>query len=133
MSPHGRTPQDQANWDKLYWTMRLGMGCIWLWTAYVSWYVYPQAESLDLLRRSGFTQYTEQLLAASCLLDLAMGTASCLYARPLLWYAQFVLVAGYSLVIALFLPEYLFHPFGPITKNISVLACLAFLALAERR
>lgn len=117
----------------LYWTMRLGIGFIWIWTAYVSWYVYPHSNSIELLRKTGITHHTELVFAASCLLDLVMGIASCLYARPLLWWSQFLLVAAYSVVIGIFLPEFLIHPFGPITKNVSVLACLAFLALADRR
>jgi hypothetical protein len=118
---------------RLYWSMRLGIGFIWIWTAFVSWFAYPHAESIDLLRRTGFTAHTELVFAASCLLDLAMGIASCFYARSILWWSQFLLVAAYSIVIGIFLPEFLLHPFGPITKNVCVLICLAILALADRR
>jgi hypothetical protein len=72
------------------------------------------------------------VFVASCLLDLVMGIASCLYARSFVWWSQFGLVAAYTVVISFFLPEFLVHPFGPITKNISVLTCLAILALADR-
>lgn len=113
--------------------MRLGIGFIWIWTAFVSWFAYPHADSIELLRKTGIGNHTEWVFAASCLLDLAMGVASCLYATTLLWWSQFVVVTAYSVVIAIFLPEFLLHPFGPITKNLSVLACLAFLALADRR
>lgn len=113
--------------------MRLGVAIIWLWTAYVSWFIYPHAESLDWLRRSGIPYQTERVFAASCLLDLAMGIASCLIGRAWLWWLQCALVGGYTIVIAIALPEFLVHPFGPIVKNIAVLLCLAMLALADRR
>lgn len=121
-----------ANLKRLYWAMRLGMACIWLCTALVSWYLYPHAESLAWLRRSGITLHTEQVFAASCLADLVMGIASLFHARPWLWWTQCALVAGYSLVIALFLLEFLIHPFGPLTKNIALITGLVFLALYEK-
>lgn len=118
---------------RLYWCIRLGIGFIWIWTAYVSWYAYPHAESLDLLRKSGITHHTEEVFAAACLLDLAMGIATAVHAKSFLWWSQCLLVGGYTIAIGFFLPEFLFHPFGPITKNVAVLGCLAFLALADRR
>ena len=122
-----------AAFTRVYWAMRLGMACIWLWTAFVSWCIFPHAESLAWLRRSGFGYQTELVFAASCLLDLAMGIASLLFGRAWLWWAQGALVAGYTVVIASTLPEFVMHPFGPIIKNVAVLACLFLLALADRR
>ena len=130
------TPADErfvAPMHSLYWSMRLGIGVIRTWTAFVSWYIYPHADSIALLRKTGIAHHAELVLAAACLLDLVMGIASCLYARTGLWWSQFLLVSAYSVVIGALLPEYLAQPFGPIVKNIAVLACLAFLALADRR
>ena len=31
---------------RLYWCMRLGIAFIWLWTAWVSWFIYPHAQSV---------------------------------------------------------------------------------------
>lgn len=120
-----------AAFARLYWAMRLGMAFIWLWTAFVSWYIYPHADSLAWLRRSGIAWQTGLVFTASCLLDLAMGIASCLIGRSWLWWLQSVLVLFYTAVIALALPEFLVHPFGPIVKNVAVLACLSMLALAD--
>lgn len=122
-----------ATLNRLYWSIRLGISFIWIWTAFVSWYVYPHADSFELLRKTGITHHTGLVFGASCLLDLVMGIASCIYARSLLWWSQFLLVSAYTVVISVCLPEFLVHPFGPIVKNISVLTCLAMLALADRR
>lgn len=119
--------------NRLYWSMRLGISFIWIWTAYVSWYVYPHAASIELLRQTGITHHTGLVFVAACLLDLMMGIASCVYARSFLWWSQFALVSAYSIVIGVMLPAFLVHPFGPIVKNIAVLTCLAMLALADRR
>jgi hypothetical protein len=121
-----------ATLTRLYWSMRLGIAVIWLWTAFVSWAVYPQSESLTWLRRSGITYQTDGVFMASCLADLAMGVASCLIGRAWLWWLQCALVGGYTIVIAIALPEFVVHPFGPIIKNIAVLLCLVMLALMDK-
>lgn len=119
--------------NQLYWLMRLGMAFIWLWTAMTSWYFYPHAESLAWLRQVGLIEHTTFWLASACLFDLIMGIASAFFASKRLWQIQFGLIIFYTLAIVIFLPEFLFHPFGPITKNITVLACLVFLSLMEKR
>lgn len=118
---------------RLYWCIRLGIAFVWIWTAYVSWYAYPHADSLELLRKTGITRHRELVFAVSCLLDLVMGIAACVYARFFVWWLQLLLVAGYTIVIGVCLPQFLFDPFGAITKNLAVIGCLAFLALSERR
>jgi hypothetical protein len=104
---------------------------IWIWTAYISWFVHPQAESLDWLRRIGLTQQVYFWFVGACFFDLLVGIASALFASRLLWQGQIIAVIFYTLMIAIFLPEFLTHPFGPITKNLAVLACLAYLAIME--
>jgi len=123
----------QLNSLRIYWTMRFGISFIWLWTAFVSWIIYPEAESLDWLRTLGLTQQTYLFFISACLVDAAMGIASLVFSSRRLWEIQFLIVIFYSLAIAIKLPAFLFHPFGPITKNIAVLACLAYLVAMEKR
>ncbi len=61
---------------RLYWAMRIGIAFIWIWTAIVSWFFYPQAESFALLDRLGLAYQPRLLLAGACLLDFLMGIAS---------------------------------------------------------
>jgi hypothetical protein len=124
---------DEATLNRLYWAIRLGIAFLWLWTAFVSWFAWPHADSLDLLRRAGIGNYTWLVFVGACLADLAMGIACLVHARPWLWWLQCALVAAYSIVIGVQLPEFLAHPFGALTKNIPVLLCLVFLALADAR
>ncbi|AMP04160.1 doxX-like family protein [Collimonas pratensis] len=44
-----------------------------------------------------------------------------------------MVIVAYSAAIAIGLPAFLIHPFGPITKNIAVIACLLYLTIMERR
>ena len=128
---HLRPINTERNLILLYWGMRLGIAFIWIWTAIVSWLIYPQSESMDWLRRLGLTHQTYLVFAGACLLDIVMGIASSLFASRKIWQLQFAIVTFYSIAISLWLPEFLIHPFGPITKNIAVLACLAYLAIVE--
>lgn len=118
---------------KLYWSMRLGLATLWLWTAYVSWFVFPHATSFEWLRQVGLSKHLVLVLGGASVLDALMGVLSVAMPSRRLWQAQFAIVAGYSLIIAISLPQFLFHPFGPLTKNIAVLACLAYLASVEQR
>lgn len=125
--------QREQKLNQLYWAVRFGLAFIWIWTAIVSWFIYPQAESLMWLRKVGVTYQPVMWLMGACLFDLAMGIASAFFASKRIWQAQLLMVIFYSLVIALELPEFLFHPFGPITKNIAVVGCLFYLLIMEKR
>lgn len=126
----------QVNFERdqriLYWAMRLGITFIWLWTAITSWIFYPHNASLAWLHSLGIGNQAERVFIGACLLDLTMGIVSAFFACRLLWKIQCAIVIFYSLVIAIFLPEFLFHPFGAVVKNIAVLLCLAYLILAEK-
>jgi hypothetical protein len=62
-----------------------------------------------------------------------LGMATFLWNGKWLWRTQIALVLGYTALISLFLPELWLHPFGPVLKNLPILAALALLhELAER-
>ena len=46
--------------------------------------------------------------------------------------AQLALIAGYTLLITFFLPEQWLHPYGPISKNIPIVALILLLWALER-
>jgi branched-subunit amino acid ABC-type transport system permease component len=125
------TKKRDLHLQNLYWLMRIGMAVIWIWTAYVSWFVYPQAESLEWLSRIGLAQQAYLWFVVACLFDLGMGIASAIFSSRRLWQGQILAVILYTLVILIYLPEFFNHPFGPLTKNIAVLACLAYLTIME--
>ena len=53
--------------------------------------------------------------------------------RRWLWRAQLALIGFYTLVIACMLPEFLIHPYGPLTKNLPLLAAIWLLSHCEER
>ena len=106
---------------------------MWIATAVVS-LAYPLSGSLALLARVGLTG--DAALAAlygGAGLDLALGIAVLALRRRWVWTLQLVVVLGYTALVTLFLPEQWLHPFGPVLKNLPVLAAILLLREAEPR
>ncbi len=127
---------------KLAWLVPLLIGSIaavWIWTAIVSAWLYPRAASLDLLARVGAPPATRVLLlygAAAC--DLLLGALSLAWparlgARTRLWQCQIALIVFYTLLISWRLPEFWLHPYGPLSKNLPMLAALVVLIALDKR
>lgn len=116
---------------------RAALAALWLWTAVVSAGLYPVQGSLDLLARVGLHGGAAWLaLYAACALDAILGLLT-LWSPPRwrswVWAAQCALVAGYTVLITLFLPEQWLHPYGPISKNLPIMALIALLWALEPR
>ena len=107
---------------------------MWIVTGFVSLAVYPVADSYVLLARTGITGRAAPLaLGGAALLDIALGIASLALRRRWVWWAQIALILGYTFVITWRLPEFWAHPYGPILKNVPILAALLLLAHVEER
>lgn len=111
--------------------LRVLLALMWIWTAAVSFGLYPVQDSHALLARVGLHGGLAAFaLYGAAALDLALGvlTLACPARwRRALWLAQAALIAGYTALISVFLPEYWLHPYGPITKNLPILGLIALL------
>jgi DoxX-like family len=108
--------------------IRLTLASVWLVTGIISLGIYPVQDSLALLARVGIVgQFAVFTLYAEALLDIAIGILTLSRPSKSLWLAQAWIVGGYSIVIALCLPEFLIHPFGPILKNLPIFTLLWLL------
>ena len=126
-----------ANEARLAWLLpllRYAIAFVWIATGIVSLGIYPVEESYALLARVGLTGAAAALaLYGAALLDLAFGVGTLVMKRrKWLWRAQIALIAGYTVIISFFLPEYWAHPYGPLTKNLPMLAALVMLHEFER-
>src|SRR5690606_3265149 len=103
-------------------------------TGAVSLWIYPRAASLELLARVGLHGLlADAALWSAALLDIAIGLGLLLLRRRrLLYLAQLALVAAYTLVISIWLPEQWQHPFGPVLKNLPLLRMIAVLVALDR-
>jgi uncharacterized protein YbjT (DUF2867 family) len=122
---------------KLSWLLpllRASIAIVWIVTGIISLGVYPVAQSYELLARVGVPHSLAPLaLYGAAMLDLAFGIGVLvLRRRRWLWRAQIALILGYSVIIAWMLPEFWLHPFGPLLKNIPLLAAIVLLHELER-
>ena len=70
-----------------------------------------------------------------CVVDVLIGLAL-LFRVKLRAVAliQLLMVAGYSIVLSLLLPELWLHPFGPLLKNLPIIvAIIAWSAIEDER
>lgn len=126
----------QAQLDWLLPVLRVSIAAVWIWTAIVSAWLFPARESYELLVRTGVpAKLAPLMLYGASALDLAFGVMTLAWprrSRRWLWLAQIGLIAFYSIVIAWRLPEFLLHPYGPISKNLPMLAALWMLYELEK-
>ncbi len=120
-----------AIWQPL---LRWSVALVWLWTGVVSLGLYPVQDSLALLGRVGaHGALAWLLLYGAATFDLALGVATLASTklpprwRRRLWAAQILLIAGYTALISWRLPEFWLHPYGPILKNLPMLALIGLL------
>lgn len=111
--------------------LRSSLAAVWGVSGLVSLIAYPVADSLVLLARVGVgAAWGPAALYVAAALDLFFAVATLVRPSRTLWLAQAVVVFAYSVIIAGALPEFLFHPFAPVLKNLPILATL-FILIAE--
>lgn len=115
--------------------LRLSIAFVWILTAIVSLGLYPVDASYALLAQAGVPAAVRPVaLYGAALLDLALGALTLFsYRRAWVWQAQVALIVGYMLIITLKLPEFWLHPYGPISKNLPMLAAIWLLYELEAR
>ena len=129
--PHQRIV---STWSWGAQLVTLAMAILWLVTAYVSWFAWPHAESMAWLGACGVpAAWQEPMLLAASLTDATIGVLLLLRPRRWLWGLQLALVGGYTIVLSVFLPQFWLHPFGPLSKNLPLLAVMAVMWRASAR
>lgn len=125
--------QAQLNW--LLPVLRISIALVWIVTGIVSLGLYPVAESYALLAHVGIHGVLAPImLYGAALLDLAFGVATLMMKqRHFLWLAQIAVILFYSVIITWRLPEFWLHPYGPLLKNLPMLAAIWLLLELERR
>jgi uncharacterized protein YbjT (DUF2867 family) len=135
------TPVSQAErWHARLYFLRplltLSIALVWLWTGWISAFVYPAEESYRMLSRVGIEGgLASVVLYGASLADFALGLALLLRWRlRQVVAAQVAIMLAYMAVISIFLPEFWLHPFGPLIKNLPLLAAtLVMLILEEEK
>lgn len=109
--------------------LRIGIALLWIGSGLLSFGLFPVADSLALLARTGLTGAAAQwALYGAATVDVALGILSLTaYRQRWVWSLQILFILGYTAIISWKLPEYWLHPYAPILKNIPLLAALLLL------
>ena len=109
--------------------LRVAVAVVWIVTGILSLGVFPVDQSRELLARVGAQGgMATLLLYGAAVTDLLLGLATLLIPRSgAMWASQMALILGYTALISWRLPEFWLHPFGPILKNVPMLAAIAVL------
>lgn len=131
--PDGERARAKLGW--LLPMLRYSIAAVWILTAIVSFGLYPVEASYELLARTGIPPNLQRLmLYGAATFDLLLGLGILFLARRRwLWLAQLGLIGFYTIVIAFKLPEFLLHPYGPLTKNLPMLAAIWLLYQLEEK
>jgi hypothetical protein len=129
-APAGAALALRARLDWLLPLVRFSIGAVWIVSGVVSLGLYPIDESLAMLNRIGLRgTFALAALYGAAAVDIALGVATFFPTRKWLWRVQIAFIVAYTAIISVFLPELWLHPFGPVLKNVPMLAAL--LALHE--
>ena len=115
--------------------LRAGLALLWILSGVLGW-LAPADSWRDLaaaLATIGLP--AAPLAAAFCLADVALGALILCRFRPSpVALAQIAVVVGYTVVLSAFMPGLWLHPFGPLLKNLPILAAIAvWWALEQER
>jgi uncharacterized protein YbjT (DUF2867 family) len=116
--------------------LRLSIASVWLIAGVISLWVYPREASESLLVRSGIpAEMAPSVLNLLAGADIGLGLGTWMkWHLPFITLIQLCLIVGFSLVIAVSLPEFVIHPFGAVVKNLPLfVATLVMLALEQER
>jgi uncharacterized protein YbjT (DUF2867 family)/uncharacterized membrane protein YphA (DoxX/SURF4 family) len=133
--PPGQQPIRRLHADLLWLLplLRASVAVMWVVAGVVS--LYRVDSSLELLRSIGSPPALAPILfGGAIIIDLAFGILTLWPRRPRrLWSAQIAVVVVYTLIITFTLPALWLEPFGPVAKNLPILALLLLLQQLERR
>lgn len=131
---HAQAVRANAQLDWLLAVLRISIALVWIVTGIVSLGLYPVEDSYALLARVGITgMLAPVMLYGAAVLDLAFGIAIfALKRRYWLWLAQLAVILFYTAIITWKLPEFWLHPYGPLLKNLPMLAAIWLLLEWEK-
>lgn len=110
---------------------RLSLALLWLLTGAVS-LTAGKSIGVDVLATAGVGDaLIDPLILAGSVLDLALGLWLLSgRALRLCYRLQLVVIVSYSVLLSLLAPAFWLHPFGPLSKNLPILA-LVWLLLRD--
>ncbi|PXF31465.1 hypothetical protein WH50_09725 [Pokkaliibacter plantistimulans] len=112
---------------------RASLILLWLFTGVTSTWLAPQL-GMAVLQQAGLNdQQSLHLIWLGSGVDVLMGLwLMSGWQRRWCYYLQLVLICVYTLLLSLLAPVYWLDPFGPVSKNLPLLALILLLNWADQ-
>lgn len=132
--PATRADIREARMEPLRLPLRWGLGLFWILSGALPVLSAESGrEGYAMLANMGLTGMTASiLLHGASGVDMVLGMMTLTAFQPILTGSlQLFFTLVFSVIILFFLPEYFLHPFGPLTKNIPLLAATLVWMILE--
>jgi uncharacterized membrane protein YphA (DoxX/SURF4 family) len=115
--------------NPLHTLLRLAIAFIWLWTGLVVLFLTPIEDSVALIAPLGLPERAALLLIVLLAIgEILLGGLTLINWRVRLWSViQIGLIVVFTLALTIIYPELWLHPFGPLSKNLPLLAATIIL------
>ncbi len=111
---------------------RISLSFLWLFTAATSFWWARDTGYQILAQQNILGDFADICINSGSMLDALIGLWLLTGYRLRWCYAlQLVLITSYSILISFIAPQFWLHPFGPVTKNIPILALIIVLMKSE--
>lgn len=110
--------------------LRVGVACVWILTGVLVVSPLYRAIGATYLGRLGLPLW---LMPFTCVIEIGLGAWVAFQpASELVTWLQLAMVASFTLILGLLEPRLLASPFGMLTKNLPIMACVAGAYLIEK-
>lgn len=115
--------------------LRLSIAFLWILTGIISAFVFPAEQSYAMLAKAGITGlWAPVMLYGAATANLVLGIATLLaYRISLVGFIQISVMVLYTIIITFSQAEQWIHPFGPVSKNIPLIAATLIMMTLERK
>ena len=113
---------------------KLSLSFLWIFTGITSLYFSPEI-GYEILAGGGVTGFSANaLLISVSVLDIILGIWVLTHINLKWCYIiQLATIILYSILLSFIAPDFWLHPFGPITKNLPIIALILFMLIAENK
>ncbi|MEH6348244.1 MAG: DoxX-like family protein [Bermanella sp.] len=111
---------------------KLSLSFLWIFTGITSIY-FSSETGYEILAQGGITGLSAKtLLTSGSVMDIVLGVwiLTHFYTRWC-YITQLAIIIIYSFLLSYIAPEFWLHPFGPITKNLPIIALILFMLTTE--
>lgn len=118
----------------LIWFARMALAFLWIFTGLTSLFFAPET-GYTILAQAEITGFTADFLVyGGSLVDIGLGIwiVSGRWHQPCC-IIQICIITLYSILLTIISSDFWLHPFGPLTKNIPILALILIIYSADGR